>query len=107
MVTMRVLREDLFTASTLAAVFVGGFLGWLFYQQGNLRIDASRDFRRISIGMAKVDVQKLTNWDHLTCKYDYCYFRDFRRQYTVYFNDEGRVSTKQVVFRNPFPTTGI
>ncbi len=100
---MRLLCKDLVVAFLVAAVVVCGFLGWLFYKQGNLRIDAGQDFSRISIGMAKADVQKLTNWDNLDCKNEDCRFGDLRRVYIVCFNDEGRVINKSVVFRELLP----
>ncbi len=103
---MRLLLEDLLRAFIIATILVGGCLVLHIHQQGNLRIDASQDFSRISIGMSKVDVQKLTNWDHLTCQDGWdevCHFRDFRRVYSVEFDHEGRVMNKRVVFRDILP----
>ncbi len=100
---MRGLRRDLVISFVIALILNFALYGWVFFRRGGFhRIDASDDFRKISVGMTMPEVQQIVARDHATCvsgKDTYCHFQDLRRVYSVDFDREARVSSKFVQLR--------
>ena len=93
------LRRDLLIAFLIAVIVNSAVCGWIFFEQGSLRINATDDFRKIHTGMTMPEVQRILARNHVECKKGRCFFLDFRRAYAFDFDNGGKLYNKAVYRR--------